>query len=517
MIQKIREFLPFDALQKLGLILVVTGLFFSKVFISVGSMILFGVWLLDKDLFPRIRIFLRNKAAVILFLIFVLHVVGLFYSENVDFGARDVRIKLPLAFMPLIFSSGISISKKQWAQLRTLYLGSLIVLMVACTIYWLMNKENIHDKRDMSLFISHIRFGLFASFGFFLSLHQFIQKRSDIYFGCAVLILCYMIFAQLMTGIFITAAILPFVFIYELHRVGARTLRNTLVILFSALALVIAGYFIYAFQAFNEAQTPKSVPHKTHSAQGSVYFPKPHQEQPKLRENGFLVYHQIAYNELKESWNKTSSIQYDSLTTNQTPVNIILIRYLSSKGLTKDKEGVGSLSKEDIHAIEMGVPNVRYVGQPGIFVRFQEIFWEIHNYINGGNSNGHSVVMRLEYLLTGLQIWNQHLIFGVGNGDLQDAFDEQYELNHSELEQQWRLRTHNQYVSIAASLGLIGLSLFLLSLIYPLFSQSLSFEYYVFLGIVMLSMLTDDTLETQAGVSFYAFFNALYLFGIKRD
>jgi hypothetical protein len=38
----------------------------------------------------------------------------------------------------------------------------------------------------------------------------------------------------------------------------------------------------------------------------------------------------------------------------------------------------------------------------------------------------------------------------------------------------------------------------------------------VFFIIIFMSMLTEDTLETQAGATFFAFFNALLLFGRRR-
>lgn len=517
MLRKIREYLPFNALLQLGLVLVVTGLFFSKVFISVGSMILFGVWLLDVNLGNRILQFFSNKAAVLLFAVFLLHAIGLLYSENLDFGSKDVRIKLPLGFMPLIFSSGISMTKKQLDKLQYLYLGSLVLLTLLCMGNWILHHEEISDKRDMSLFISHIRFGLFASLGFFMAVHYFVKQKTIWFLIIALWILGYMVFAQLMTGLFITATVAPFVFIYLLHDLGVNRLRNILASLFAIIMLGSTIYALIAYRDFNKAQIPKSLPQKTHSAKGSVYFPKPNEIQPKLRENGYLIYHQIAYNELKETWNEKSELNYDGQALNGTPLNIILLRYLTSKGVPKDREGISQLSPADMQAIERGIPNVRYVNRSGIYVRLQEILWEIHNYINGGNYNGHSVVMRLEYLITGVQVWQRNLLFGVGNGDLQDAFDEQYEINQSVLDPIWRLRTHNQYISIAASLGIIGLSVFLISLFYPLSRKNLSFEYYVFLSIALLSMLTDDTLETQAGVTFFAFFNSLYLFGIRKS
>ena len=41
--------------------------------------------------------------------------------------------------------------------------------------------------------------------------------------------------------------------------------------------------------------------------------------------------------------------------------------------------------------------------------------------------------------------------------------------------------------------------------------------FLVFLVISLSSMLTGDTIETQTGVSFFAFFYSLFLFGRKEN
>ena len=83
-------------------------------------------------------------------------------------------------------------------------------------------------------------------------------------------------------------------------------------------------------------------------------------------------------------------------------------------------------------------------------------------------------------------------------------------------EQQWR--SHNQFLSILIGFGAIGLIWFLFSLIYPAWVKRGFHDYFflVFFIVAMLSLLTDDTLESQAGVSFFYFFFAFLLFG-RRD
>jgi hypothetical protein len=61
---------------------------------------------------------------------------------------------------------------------------------------------------------------------------------------------------------------------------------------------------------------------------------------------------------------------------------------------------------------------------------------------------------------------------------------------------------------------LAGLLWFLLSLVLPplMLNKYSDFFYLSFFIIITLSMLTEDTLETQAGVTIYAFFSSFYLF-----
>jgi O-antigen ligase len=107
----------------------------------------------------------------------------------------------------------------------------------------------------------------------------------------------------------------------------------------------------------------------------------------------------------------------------------------------------------------------------------------------------------------------------VGTGDLKKSFKEQYELNQTKLEEKNRLRAHNQFLTFFISYGIIGGLLFLVFFFYPLFySEVRKNPYYiVLLAICAISFLTEDTLETQVGVTFYAFFHPFILRFIKSN
>jgi len=182
--------------------------------------------------------------------------------------------------------------------------------------------------------------------------------------------------------------------------------------------------------------------------------------------------------------------------------------------LRKDSVGVWSLTPKDISAIELGIPNFQFNSLSSMSYRLYQVFWEINDYRNGGDVNGHSVTMRLEYWRIALILIERHPIIGAGTGDVRKGFDDYYDASHSKLAPEWRLRSHDQYLEIAIGFGLIGLAWFIFSLFYPGIKAGKMFTYFyaVFWMIFMLSLFTEDTLETEAGATFYGFFNSLFLF-----
>ena len=101
---------------------------------------------------------------------------------------------------------------------------------------------------------------------------------------------------------------------------------------------------------------------------------------------------------------------------------------------------------------------------------------------------------------------------GVGTGDVDRAFKEQYEKDQSKLEEKWRLRTHNQYITLGIAFGVSGILLVMAVLFYPLISnyKAAGFVFSSFILIAAVSMLSEDTLETQAGITFFAFLYCLF-------
>ena len=231
-------------------------------------------------------------------------------------------------------------------------------------------------------------------------------------------------------------------------------------------------------------------------------------------ENGHVVGRYVAPGELSAMWSRRSKISYDSLDKKGNGIQFTLVRYLTSMDLRKDSIGISKLSDDDIKAIENGIPNYNFAKSSSIKFRLYQAFWEIENYRRGGNLSGHSITQRLEFWKAAVGIIKKHWLIGVGTGDVRKAFAQQYVDMNTSLSMDFRLRAHNQYLEIMVAYGMIGLIWLLFSIIYPAVKMGklFTYSYFIFWAIFVLSLFSEDTLETQAGATFYAFFNAFFLF-----
>jgi len=116
------------------------------------------------------------------------------------------------------------------------------------------------------------------------------------------------------------------------------------------------------------------------------------------------------------------------------------------------------------------------------------------------------------------EITNDNFLAGVGTGDVKDHLLDKYEEKGMSHARQLELNAHNQYLQTMIAMGILGLIILLLNLLLPaLYSiEGKHYLYLVFLILIAFNFIFESMLETQAGVVFYAFFNA-YLFAIKKD
>ena len=102
--------------------------------------------------------FWHNKPAVLLVAFYLMHVVGLLWTSDFQYAMKDLRVKLPILVMPIVVSGMAPLDRKRFDLLMLVYVLSVFVATIFSSItYW---KHDYEDVREISHFISHIRFCL---------------------------------------------------------------------------------------------------------------------------------------------------------------------------------------------------------------------------------------------------------------------------------------------------------------------------------------------------------------------
>lgn len=492
-------------------LLAVTGLPLSVFLMSISVFVMAGAWLLQPNLKSQFRKFTRNKIALLLCSLFLLHVLGLLWSSNLNYGLNDLRVKLPILLFPLFLSSGPSLTKKQVQTILEVFVAAVTVsVIISFVAYAGVLKKEIKDIRDISLFISHIRLSLMICIALVYHGSRFIESdiRVKLYrIISSLLMLGFLFLTGSVTGIILLIGVIAVLILIKLSTVS-RALQLGLILL---ILLVIGGSAAYItkevqnFYAFSQEETIEDL--EPYTIQGNPYF---HDTSNTDMENGRRVYLYISWPELEREWENKSSWEFHGKDKKGQELKYTLVRYMTALGLRKDKQGFDKLSDEDIKNVESGITNPLYKNF-GMKARIHQVIWELDHYKRGNDPSGHSVSMRLEFWKNAFAVFEDHPVTGVGTGDVKDELHSMYEARKSSLQERWRLRAHNQYLTFALTFGVIGLLWFLISLLAPLFDKP-SALYLAFFVIAAGSMLTEDTLETQAGGTFYAFFNAFLLF-----
>ena len=149
----------------------------------------------------------------------------------------------------------------------------------------------------------------------------------------------------------------------------------------------------------------------------------------------------------------------------------------------------------------------------GLKSRIYSLLWELSDYRAYGNVSGYTLPQRFELWGNALHLIEKHPVWGVGTGDAKEAFAYQLRVSDSSLKDSNKL-SHNQFLLFFISFGGLGLLLILISVFYP-FLASRRFKndlFFIFFVIIICAMMTDDTFERQDGLTFFAFFNAYFLF-----
>ena len=483
---------------------------------SIGMIVLASVCVLQLISDPsnserkkRLQRFIKTPSYWMLSGIYVMVALGMLWTENIGHGQWDLRMKLPILTMPIILALLNPLNQHNIRILKGLFILSLTFSLCYCLlVYAGLIYHELKDIRDISVFISHIRFSLLLVVGLLIAFHETWSRGLLGKAFCITLSLGFIYFLfiiESLTGIAALALVavcrLIQKFLISKNKKTKWIIASTMVIL----PIVTAGYLYSCYTSyFRVAHIDwNNLPVKT--MHGDSYD---HNKQYPLVENGHYTYTYLAWGELYGGWRERSTMSLDNLDKKGGSLKGTLIRYLASKDLHKDLDGIRQLSQEDVVNIENGETSFGLSNLNPIRKRIDRVFFEYSNFRAGGSANGHSVFQRLEFWRAAWGIIQDNFWYGVGTGDTKTAFALEYDKMQSTLDADHRLRAHNQYLTMWLTYGLFGFLYFALAIIIGLRKGGWKHTLYApFVLLTLLSFCSEDTLESQAGVMFFIFFS----------
>lgn len=505
-----------------GLALLVCCLPLSRYVLSISQFLLALNWLTQGRFREKAAMISRRPSLLLFAAVFVIYVIGLLYTHHVETGAARIKNALPLLLLPLILGTSPPLSGKNVKWLLMLFSAAVMLASLICLMnYFAKSAPANGDFRKISIFMLHIRFSLMIVMAIFILLYLAFYKSFSStnlekagFFLSACFLIAFLFFLRSFTGIIIFL-VMTTVFIFNTAvRCKRPSLRNATLFLITGSLMALMTYTSWTYFHNFQVKPIRLSTLEEYTANGNPYT---HNASTGALENGHYIDLYVCEPELKREWNKISTISYDSIDRRGQRISLTIRRYLTSKGFRKDSAAIGRLNKPDIQRIENGLANYKFRENPGIYQRLYETLWEIHILSRTGYVQKHSLGQRLVFLITAKTIFENNIWSGVGTGDVYDAMLQSAQGKMPAIDPQWEGKPHNQFIFFILAFGLPGFLCILYCFVYPVIARKSyrCFLFNIFAGIILISMLTLDTLESYDSMVFFAFFYCLFVFGTE--
>lgn len=491
---------------------------FSNAFISISVGLLLITSILNNNIrnikhnFPQRRIFLFIAG------IYFIYLAWMVFTTDWKWATYDLRKNISYLLVPIAFLIAPTLSIAQYK--RILYVFSIAVVVSAVITFvqfYLEDDLSILDAPHYG-FMHHIRFGLQINIAIIILVQLLYEKRNKMTIvlksGIIIAVLVLFIFLlwhQSLTGIItflITIFIALSVVVYRQSNIRTRIVAGLVLLL---IVIIPFAYLYYAVDRFYNVDSIEPNSLDKFTSEGNVYR---HNLDNQSIENGHYVWLYVCEKELKEEWNKCSKLKYNEKDRFGYTAKYTLIRYLTSKNLRKDAEGVRQLTISDIRNIQNGISNY-ILADKGIslYPRIYVSIWELDSYFKSGNANHRSLAQRFEYTKAAASIIKENIWFGVGTGNWKSAYREFYIETNSQMAPARYGNVHNQYLNYMVKFGIIGLLLILFAIIYPVIKTKAYRNqlFVLFLVIMFIGNLGDANFETHTGSNLFLFFYCLFL------
>ena len=457
-------------LHYLTLLFFVVGMVCSKFLMSMGLLLGSLNLLLEADFRNNLRRLKENRLVHLLLLFYLLFWFSLLWSDNLKEGFDQLRRLTSLLLIPIIIAARTLPSARKIEGLWSFFLGALLLTSLVNNISYHFFAEQLHlvDIREMSLFGSHIRFGILIGLGLSFTLWRLHQNKW--YLLLVLWFLFYTLDSQALSGV------LTVVIVCIGHAISLLLKRRKwgwIMAIGSICTIVILAVAYYLSEPIHNRETC-----------------------PPNRVSMAL------------EWQKRSTLPFEGRDLRGQLLASTLERFVMSKNGCASASGVRALSPDEIHLVELGFADVREA-KGGLQARLFGLRYQLQH---STNPNDHSLLERIEYWRNATSLIADHWLIGVGVGDVTDQMQSRYEQRNSTLRPDRRLRPHNYYLTTWLNFGVFGLLMFVGLLLLFLKRQIQYGQLHgLLIGLTFVfTLFIEDGLETQMGLTIFAFFFAFY-------
>jgi O-antigen ligase len=157
-----------------------------------------------------------------------------------------------------------------------------------------------------------------------------------------------------------------------------------------------------------------------------------------------------------------------------------------------------------------------YKNLPSLKNRVQYVLYDFSNYSKGIYTEGSSDGARVLSLKAGFDITKQHLLTGVGFGDIQTEIIKWHNIQHPSSKAYERFLPTNQWLIYGAGSGFLGVIFFSIGLFLLLKEVTAKSIFSIItIAVLLLPLITDDSFEGQHGISIFSLI-LVFLLAIKR-
>ncbi|MFW5792644.1 MAG: O-antigen ligase family protein [Bacteroidota bacterium] len=485
-------------------------------FLISASQILMGLnWIAEGQFKSKFNKFFSNKAAVVFTLIYGIHILGLFWSEDLHYGFfYDLKHKIPTLTLTLfiVTSPALDIKKTRFV----LFLFVATVLAVSFVGFFNFLTKDLSHYRYILPVGSHLYYSMMLILSAVLLpwlTHQITNKKHLIIsaYALSLWMIIFLMLIRSLSGIGSLVGVIFFLIIWFVRNYESLFLKISIITLFiiaSVVSIVVLFNIYKESTHFVEYDFSKL---EKFTDEGNPYR---HDTLNFQRENGRLVSIYISDIELEKEWNKRSDIDYHGKTKNNRVLRHVLYNYMTSKGLRKDKEGFKELSEEDIKEIEKGTHNYLYADWPGVFQRIHQTMAGVNIYMETNNPKYSTLAQRIELWDAAIEAIKNKPLIGWGTGDIYLAIQYGLEKNKSKYFQGRDVKPHNQYLLFLITFGIVGFALIVYFYIYTIRkSKGIAFlPFNIFVVIFAVNMLGNNPIDGQFGQTMFVFFTVFFCF-----